>query len=392
MPEACFASSGLITYKVPLSTKIIAISSRAEPAMDATEELATTSPEESSIDDDSHEDDGPQIDIQIHFHGKQFTIQASENITIAQLSSSLADLLSIEPEKQKIMVTPKPGLLKNPFPNTLVSAVYTPKTKITLLGSTEKEISDLNSTITKVRVGSQSRLAARKAAPKAAKHRDWKRIQEESTYTFQSIGPLPYLPYPDRSQRFLERLADDPGIKAAMRSHKFSVGLLTEMNPAEHTTQESRTLGLNRNRGEVIELRLRTDRYDGYRDYKVIRKTLCHELAHNVFGEHDRNFWELTGQIEKEVELGDWKHGGHRLSEAEFYNPNDDGYVDGEDHFDAGGWTGGEFVLGSDQGSAGNEGLSRREILARAAMGRAEKQKNVQHQIAKANKEGPDKV
>merc|ERR1711988_2048907 len=114
-----------------------------------------------------------------------------------------------------------------------------------------------------------------------------------------------------------------------MRKHGFSVGLLTEMNPAEHTTHESKTLGLNRNRGEVIELRLRTDAYDGYRDYKVIRKTLCHELAHNVWGEHDRNFWDLCHQIEREVAAADYKHGGQTLDETSVYHRN--GAVDEEE-------------------------------------------------------------
>jgi WLM domain len=339
--------------------------------------VAESSDPETPPQHDDEGEDGPSMDVQIHFHGKQFTIHVPEDITLAQLSTSLSELLSIEPDKQKLMITPKPGILKPPFPSTPLSTLLnTPKTKITLLGTTAQEISDLNTTITKAQLRSQSRLAAARSAPKANKHRDWKQVQEESTYTFHSIRPLPYLPNPERSARFLERLAADPGIKAAMRSHKFSVGLLTEMNPVEHTTRESRTLGLNRNRGEVIELRLRTDAYDGYRDYRVIRKTLCHELAHNVWGEHDRNFWDLTGEIEREVERGDWKHGGHRLGEDEFYNPDDDGHVN--EHFDAGGWTGGEFVLGSDTAGSANEGLSRREILARAATARAEKQKQVQ--------------
>lgn len=355
--------------------------------MELTEDVNESDPGDLPTHQSRNKEDGSLMNIHVHFHGKQFTVQAPTNITIAQLSSSLAEMLSIETEKQKIMITPKPGILKPPFPDTQVSAIYTPKTKITLLGSTEKEISDLNNSITRVHIQSQTRLTAQRAAPKATKHRDWKKIQEESTYSFHSIRPLPYLPNPDRSHRFLERLADDPGIKAAMRAHKFSVGLLTEMNPAEHTTQESRTLGLNRNRGEVIELRLRTDRYDGYRDYKVIRKTLCHELAHNVFGDHDRNFWDLTKQIEKEVEKGDWKHGGHQLSEQEFYNPGDNGYINGEQHFDAGGWTGGEFVLGSAQGSHVSDGLSRREILAKAALDRAEKQRKVQRDINRSQRD-----
>lgn len=181
-----------------------------------------------------------------------------------------------------------------------------------------------------------------------------------------------------------------------MRSHKFSVGLLTEMNPAEHTTRESRTLGLNRNRGEVIELRLRTDAYDGYRDYKTIRKTLCHELAHNVWGEHDRNFWDLTKQIEKEVERADWTRGGHRLSSEEFYNPNDGGFDGEADH---GGWTGGELVLGGGDGRTGSAGtvesgaslLSRREIMARAAEERMKKTKDVGKAAEQEHEEGSSK-
>lgn len=50
------------------------------------------------------------------------------------------------------------------------------------------------------------------------------------------------------------------------------------MDPLSNTQSShegtTRLLGLNRNRGEVIELRLRTDAYDGYRDYKTIRNTL----------------------------------------------------------------------------------------------------------------------
>jgi len=164
-----------------------------------------------------------------------------------------------------------------------------------------------------------------------------------------------------------------------MAKHAWRVGLLTEMDPALHTTHASRTLGLNRNAGEVIELRLRTDAYDGYRDYATIRRTLCHELAHNVWGEHDGRFWKLCKEVEREVEAGDWRSGGRRLTEEEFYTPRQ-GEAEGEvdDH---GGWSGGEFVLGSGEGgSAGGsggvvvrDGGARREAAARAAEERAER-------------------
>lgn len=153
------------------------------------------------------------------------------------------------------------------------------------------------------------------------------------------------------------------------------------MNPVEHTTHESRTLGLNRNRGEAIELRLRTDAYDGYRDYKTIRKTLCHELAHNVFGEHDANFWRLCREIEREVEKADWKSKGRSLTSEEFYSSP----VEEEEHMDHGGWTGGDYVLGvSDSGNGQQQQqqqqgqLSRRELLAQAAEERIKKQRERQ--------------
>lgn len=197
-------------------------------------------------------------------------------------------------------------------------------------------------------------------------HRNSHNALVHNMYTFHTIRPLPYLPNPERSKQFLERLKEDPGIKAAMLKHKFSVGLLTEMDPSQHTTSNhegtTRTLGLNRNKGEVIELRLRTDAYDGYRDYKTIRKTLCHELAHNVHSAHDRKFWDLCHQIEREVHTADWKSGG-RVVGGDVYRP-----VVDDSHEDVGGWVGGEYTLGGD--SSGTAGLTRREILRRAAESR----------------------
>ena len=77
-------------------------------------------------------------------------------------------------------------------------------------------------------------------------------------------------------------------------------------------------------------------------------------------------------KIQEEVDRSDWKHGGHRLTEDEFFNPADDGE---DEHIDGGGWTGGEFVLGSLSRSELGDGLTRREILAKAALSRLEKQR-----------------
>lgn len=314
------------------------------------------------------------ISISFSHHGNFHTFEFPPDSTISNLADQIFFSLSIPQANQKLMITPKLGLLKYPFPDPLLPLSSLLNKKIVLLAPLPSELSSLSQASTASRPRQRS-SPLKSATP--ARHRDWRKVQDEATYTFGTIVPLPYLPNPEKSRRFLERLRNDAGIKASMRIHRTSVGVLTEMNPAEHTTHESRTLGLNRNRGEVIELRLRTDAYDGYRDYKIIRKTLCHELAHNVFGEHDRNFWDLTNTIEKEVEENDWRAGGHALTNQEFYNPDDEG-IEGE-HMDGGGWTGGEFILGGSstlsQGAAG-QGLGRRELMAQAAEERRKKQRD----------------
>jgi hypothetical protein len=324
------------------------------------------------------------ISLTFSYHGTPHTLSFSNDATISDLSDQVGISLSIPPSNQKFMIS-KLGLLKPPFkePDLPLSSIA--DKKITLMGSTAVEASSIEQASFEA-----SRLVSRPAQPaqkvKAYKTNDWKRRQEESQYTFLDIRPLSYLPDPSRSLKFLQRLADDAGIKAAMRKHKFTVGLLTEMNPIEHTQSNhegtSRTLGLNRNAGEVIELRLRTDAYDGYRDYKTIRKTLCHELAHNVHGPHDRNFWELCKQIEKEVEGSDWRSGGRSLGNEEYY----EGAEEVDDH---GGWTGGEFILGAGRsdsaGQASSAGMSRREILARAA---EERIKRLQDQSGQSGNAG----
>ncbi|KAF2471358.1 WLM-domain-containing protein [Lindgomyces ingoldianus] len=328
-----------------------------------------------------------EIQLPFTHHGNKVTLSFPKDATISDFSEKVSTDLNVPPSNQKFLITPKPGLLKPPFKDPTIPLSDLVYKKITLMGNTSAEIASLNASIA---AASAPRRPGPVKAATPARNRDWKKVQEESQYTFHTLRPLPYLPGPERSLKFLERLRDDAGIKAAMRTHKFSVPLLTEMDPAMHTTHESRTLGLNRNQGEVIELRLRTDAYDGYRDYKTIRKTLCHELAHNVWGPHDRNFWNLCKEIEREVDRDDWKSGGRSVGNQEYYEPGE------EEVYDHGGWTGGEFVLGGSRigtetavSSAGGEvspgSLSRREILARAAEERMKKLRRMEEDSGDAS-------
>lgn len=312
--------------------------------------------------------------MKIQYRSEALELSDAEDETISELAARCAETINADVSRISIFFQPKPGFMKYPFPDRKLSEFMTPTTRVKLVGTPRSEVERMDDMAVAAKKDGARRTNV-KPTVKANKYRDWKKVQDEATYTFHAIEPLPYLPDPEKSRRFLTRLANDPGIKSSMRAHKFQVGLLTEMNPAEHTTHESRTLGLNRNRGEVIELRLRTDAYDGYRDYKVIRKTLCHELAHNVWGEHDRNFWDLCKQIEQEVDKNDTSRGGKSVGNEEFYDPGD---RLGEGEVDGGGWEGGEYVLGKSPGGGESvEGMSRREIMARAAMRRLEKEKEV---------------
>jgi WLM domain len=100
----------------------------------------------------------------------------------------------------------------------------------------------------------------------------------------------------------------------------------------------------------------------------AIRNVLCHELTHNVHGPHDSNFWSLCKKLEKEVISLDpfSSQSAHQLSREEYFESQ-------EEHVDGGAWEGGTYTLGG--GSDSHEGLSRRDILADAAMRRIQREK-----------------
>ncbi|KAF8468429.1 WLM domain-containing protein, partial [Kalaharituber pfeilii] len=286
--------------------------------------------------------------------------------TLQDLSFLIENALSIPPAYQKILA-PKLGLLKDPTtPVTALSGK-----KLTLMGSSQSEVTSIQSASSHTTKSRPQRLGSgpiKPARPASRSKVDPSRAIADATYTFLELRPLPYLPHPERSLAYLERIRDDPGIRFVMRKHKWTVPLLLEMNPADHTSHESKTLGLNLNRGEIIELRIRTDDYGGYRDYKTVRRTVVHELCHNVHDDHDRNFWDLFKVLEQEVARADWTAGGKSLTDREFYEPPGGGRYLGEEEegeIDEGGCTGGEYVLGGAE--FGGQGLTRREVLARAA-------------------------
>lgn len=324
--------------------------------------------------------------ITVSHRKTQYPFSFNDESTIVDLFNEIEATLDIPVCNQKILV-PKGSLLKAPFKDPDMALTSLQGKTLTLMGSPATDVQAVQNMCEKLAKRNAARKA-HKAKGKAAPRRDPKRAAEDSKYTFLQVRPLSGLPHPERSQALLMRLKEDPGIKATMKKHKFTVALLTEMEPLSNmeSTHEgtSRLLGLNRNQGEVIELRLRTDAHDGYRDYKTIRKTLCHELTHNVHGPHDRVFWDLCHQIEREVDAADWKSGGHTTGESSRYTIS--GQDEDDHHEDDGGWTGGEFVLGGIR--TRSPGLNRREILAQAAIERQRKEAEAERKACDAAEKG----
>lgn len=107
-------------------------------------------------------------------------------------------------------------------------------------------------------------------------------------------------------------------------------------------------------------------------------KTVYHELAHNVFSEHDRKFFDLMNELIKEGEKADWTKGGKPLTDQVFYNPPEQAAAPKPS-----GLKGGTFRLGSGGGGAAlsgapaqaadapaDEAARRREMMAKAAEAR----------------------
>lgn len=326
--------------------------------------------------------DAECVTINISHRKQNYHFQFNDDATITDLFDEIEASLDVPVSNQKILV-PKGSMLKAPFKDPDMSLQDLQGKTLTLMGCPSTEVKAVQSMCERV----QKRNAARLAHRVSSKLFPQRRTPEDNTYTFLQVRPLQGLPRPERSQKLLMKLKEDPGIRAAMRKHKFTVSLLTEMEPLSNTQSShegtSRLLGLNRNQGEVIELRLRTDAHDGYRDYRTIRKTLCHELAHNVHGPHDRQFWDLCHQIEREVDASDWKHGGQTIGETSRYTTSGEE----DDHEDAGGWTGGEFVLGGVK-TESTLGMSRREILAQAAQERQKRETGAERKACDAAERG----
>lgn len=193
------------------------------------------------------------VTLHVNFRGQTLPIRLPYTSSILDLKRSLEASISIPPSHQKLLS--KGHQLQDGDDVSSLNG-----TKIMLLGTPPKTVTEINSHKPVIRV--QSPYAAKLPKSTSAS------ATPDPLYTFHRLVPLPHLPNADRARDLLDKLVHDRGIIAIMKKYKWSVGALVEMDPAEHTYVDHKTLGLNRNRGEVIELRIRTDEYAGFRQYR----------------------------------------------------------------------------------------------------------------------------
>ncbi|KAJ7076388.1 WLM-domain-containing protein [Mycena belliarum] len=257
------------------------------------------------------------ISLFVSHRGVQHRLSVSLNSTLAELNATLEELTTVPPSLQKLLYK---NSVKGPHDPamTLQEVGLKDSTKVQMVGSTLRELDGL-----------QAKEAEEKRRDRILRERVLKapvKVRSTATasmsdhlYLFHELIPLPHLPRPDSALTVLRRLANDKAIRHIMHLHKFSVSVLTELDPRERPE----LLGENMNRGQEIRLRLRTDSYDGFRVYSQVRRTLCHELAHNVFGPHDNDFKELNSQLNREVAEFEraTAAGTHRLQAGDMYEP-----------------------------------------------------------------------
>lgn len=216
-------------------------------------EIHTTEEVQNVMSDHSEEDRGPQIILQVSFRGKPIPVEIPAESTILAVKQALETSTSIPPSHQKL-------LSKGHRLQDLDTVSSLTSTKLMLLGTLPTTVTEITSHKPEVR--SRSPYAVKLPTTQSSS------ATPDSTYTFHRLVPLPYLPNPHLATDLLDRLRHDRGIIGIMKKYKWSVGALVEMDPGEHTYVDRKTLGLNRNKGEVIELRLRTDNYAGFRQYR----------------------------------------------------------------------------------------------------------------------------
>ncbi|KAI0923512.1 hypothetical protein AcV5_009034 [Taiwanofungus camphoratus] len=322
------------------------------------------------------------VELTITHRGIAYRLSLLPDDTLAFLQARLEELTSVPPPLQKLLYKGKKSNLSQD--STVAEAGLNNGTKVQMLGLTTEELGGMRA-VEDERNKREHILRERAAkAPVKVRSTGPPSTTADARYRFHCIEPLQHLPDPSSALSLLTRLSNDPAIRNIMQKHQFSVEVLTELAPHE----QPHLLGLNVNAGQAIKLRLRTDRYDGFRTYKDVRRVLCHELTHNTWSDHDDNFKELNSKLNREVAEYERvaEQGTHHLiGSDEAYLPST------ELEAEAGAYMvgGGPQVLGGSSVAVDESREERRKRVLEATMNRLRKEEEELEQMCGTS--GPSK-
>ncbi|KAJ2548051.1 hypothetical protein EV175_004981 [Coemansia sp. RSA 1933] len=296
--------------------------------------------------------------ISISHKGQAKELEVTEATTVGELRIIVAETFGVEPQNQRLLL--KGGNFANDS-MALEEAIPTTSTRIVLMGTATREVEQFRASTALRQEGVANR---RKYMAEPYRTRT---VAEGEGHGFGGFETLEGFADRDRALQMLRRLATDEGVRQVMRKHAYSVGILRELHPAERTI-----LGYNRNRGQVIALRLRTDALDGFRDYIGVRTVLMHELAHMVWDDHDAGFKALNSQHCREVVELDWTLRGRTTGPVvPRYEPTAE---ESSQTVDGGALGAGGFVLGGEAPQLPPGDLaSRRDLIYKAIQKRMDK-------------------
>ncbi|KAK1316086.1 hypothetical protein QJS10_CPA05g00971 [Acorus calamus] len=287
------------------------------------------------------------VDVMVIWRGKKLNVGINTNSNVKDLGEKLHKLTGVQPDTMRLFVpnsVNKSTKLITPFSIehlglSIQQAGILEGKPVRMMGVFEDEVKEVSQDGTRP----DQRILGFEEEEKRLRQRSINQIHTmpklpQGTYVFcdfrtLDIPGIKLNPPASEALRRMHMLASDPGIIAIMNKHCWRVGIMTELAPVGYVGVSPKCiLGFNKNQGEEISLRLRTDDLKGFRKYESIKKTLLHELAHMVYSEHDTNFFALLKQLNHEAETLDWtKSRGHTLSGIKTSNFHQRDFYYGDD-------------------------------------------------------------
>jgi hypothetical protein len=258
------------------------------------------------------------VTVRVRWRTALHEVSLPPSASLSELAQLLADATGIAPDTARVVVSGKMLALSDDGRSVAEAGLASVgRPPLLLLGQTAAET---EAVVTQTSAAQAAALRLREPSAeheeRVARQRAAGAPQKEPSpprgeYTFGAFTTLqgPLLPSSRHALLLLYKVASDPGIVAVMTSHRWKVGVLSEMPPEGKVGVSAMcVLGYNVNQGQEIALRLRTDDMRGFRRFERIRETLVHELAHMVYGEHDLRFKALNSQLTREAAAAnpDW--------------------------------------------------------------------------------------